>query len=84
MYSVCSRHDCILLEEARLLDVAQKGIDHLEKVLMFQFSSVATPYNPTQQPYQPPGQAAYPPQVAYGYPLPQDQSASRKSRKQDS
>ena len=76
MYSVCSRHDCILLEEARLLDVAQKGIDHLEKVLMFQFSSMATPYNPTQQPYQPPGQAAYPPQVAYGYLPPQDQSAS--------
>ena len=37
---------------------------------------MATPYNPTQQPYQPPGQAAYPPQVAYGYQPPQDQSAS--------
>ena len=37
---------------------------------------MATPYNPTQQPYQPPGQEAYPPQVAYGYPPPQDQSAS--------
>ena len=37
---------------------------------------MATPYNPTQQPYQPPIQAAYPPPVAYGYPPPQDQSAS--------
>ena len=38
--------------------------------------SMETPYNATQQPYQPPGQAAYPPQVAYGYQPPQDQSAS--------
>ena len=37
---------------------------------------MASPYNPTQQPYQLPGQAAYPPQVAYGYQPPQDQSAS--------
>ena len=37
---------------------------------------MASPYNPTQQSYQPPGQAAYPPQVAYGYPPPQAQSAS--------
>ena len=37
---------------------------------------MATLYNPAQQPYQPPGQAAYPPQVAYGYPPPQEQSVS--------
>ena len=45
---------------------------------MFQFSPIAmaTPYNPTQQSYQPPGQTPYPPQVAYGYPPPQDQIAS--------
>ena len=37
---------------------------------------MATLYNPTQQPYQPPRQAAYPPQVAYGYQPPQEQSVS--------
>ena len=39
---------------------------------------MASPYNPTQQPYQPPGQAVYSYhlQVAYGYPPPQGVSTS--------
>ena len=40
------------------------------------YDPMARPYNPTQQSYQLPGQVVYPPQVAYGYPSPQDQSAS--------
>ena len=39
---------------------------------------MASPYNPTQQPHQPPGQAVYSYhlQVAYGYPPPQGLSTS--------